>query len=95
MARIKWDGKPFSAAPVKQLSNGDWLMRALEHGPRFTVGTMLQVKKLDIISLDDKDTPDPAARAAELEAAMAEERKTLPTVAELLANKDKADAVEG
>lgn len=85
MALIKWNGsKHVSAEPVKQLSNGDWLMRTLEAGARFTLGTMIQVKADDIVNMDDTRA-EPAARAAELEQALAEERKGLPTVAELLA----------
>lgn len=84
MARIRWHGSVYTAKPVKQLNNGDWLMRSMEAGPRFTVGTMIQVKDADVVTLDDSEA-NPAARAAELEAAMAEERKTLQTVKELLA----------
>lgn len=97
MALVKWNSaKPFGAVPVQQLSNGDWLMRTLESGARFTVGTMIQVKEADIVkgTLYEDTKADPGARAAELEAALAEERKGLPTVAELLAKSkdDKAKA---
>ncbi len=93
MARIQWHGSQFTVEPIEQLPNGDWLMKSLEHGPRFTVGTKIQVKQADIISMDAAEMPDVAGSATKLEQALIEERKTLPTVREvLLANAKKAAA---
>lgn len=92
MARIQWGGSTYFATPIEQLPNGDWRMTAQEHGPRFTIGTEIHVKAAEIVSMDAAEMPpDPAASAAALEQAMADERKTLPTVREvMLANAKKA-----
>lgn len=88
MASIRWGGSVYSAEPIEQLPNGNWRMKALEHGPRFSVGTILEMKQNEIIEIAAAEMPpDPAASAAALERAMAEERKTLPSVGELLVQK--------
>lgn len=84
MARIHWHGTVYSATPIEQLPNGDWLMTANDHGPRFTVGTTIQVKTADIESMDAAETPDPHGSLAAVEKAMAEERKTIPSVRDVL-----------
>lgn len=87
MARIQWHGHTFTAKPIKELPDGGWLMEAQEHGARFTIGTKIKVQKREIIELASAEMPpSPDAGLAQLEAAMAEERKTLPTPAEIIAN---------
>lgn len=83
MARIRWHGSEHEAEPIQELPNGNWLMKAQEHGARFAIGTLIEVKPGEIVTMD-KGTPNPAATPAALEVAMAEERKTLPSVRELL-----------
>lgn len=95
MALIRWHGTIYSAAPVKQLPNGDWLMTANEHGPRFTVGTTIQVKQDDIENMDAAEMPDQFGSLAALEKALAEERKTLPSVRELLLQDAKRRTAPG
>lgn len=88
MARVRWHGHEFTADPIRQLPNGDWLMKTKGHGPRFTFGTEVMVKPDEIVEMAAAETP-PSDGLAELEAAMAEERKTLTPVAELLAKAPK------
>ncbi len=93
MARIRWNGQEFYADPVRKLPNGDWIMRAKQHGPRFTIGTEIAVAPNEIVEMASAEMPeDPQAAArslADLDRAMAEERKTLTPVAELLAKAPK------
>lgn len=84
MARIRWHGQEFIADPVRQLENGNWIMTAREHGARFTVGTEIEVKPGEIVEMAAAEAPAADESQAKLEAAMAEERKTLPSVQELL-----------
>jgi len=90
MARIRWYGQEFTAEPIKQLPNGNWLMRSKEHGARFVPGTEIEVRQSEIIEMAAAEKPtDPKASLGMLEAAMAEERKTLTPVTELLAQAPK------
>lgn len=83
MAQVRWQGQSFAAKPIKQLPNGNWLMEAQEHGARFTIGTQIEVKAAEVESMDAA-APDAAVSAAQLETAMAEERKALPSFRELM-----------
>lgn len=102
MARVRWHGAEFTAAPVRQLPNGNWLMVAQTHGARFAVGSQIEIRPDEVLEMTGPEMPpdgEPegypseegdkiAAEAqslAELELAMAEERKTLTPVGELLA----------
>lgn len=90
MAIVQWHGSNFAATPIKQFDNGDWLMRADTHTARCSPGTEIRVALNEIIELGDLTLPPPAPPpgdrgAAALEAAMAAERETLPSVKELLA----------
>jgi hypothetical protein len=87
VATIQWRGTNISATPIKQLENGDWLMRANQHGSRFAVGSQLRVQQNEIVEMAAAEMPPSAVAesAAALTQAMAEERKTLPTVQEVLA----------
>lgn len=88
MARVQWHGQNFNATPIEQYPNGDWLMESLAHGPRISVGTRIRVTSKEIIEMAAAETPpNPAESAATLETAMADERKTLPSIAELRAQR--------
>lgn len=87
MARIRWHGAEYTAVPVSQIDDKTWLMSMTQHGPRFTPGTEVHVKVSEIIEMAAAETPgdfETFLAASDLEADMAEERKTLPTVHELL-----------
>ncbi len=89
MAIVLWHGHRFSATPIKQLPNGDWLMTANVHGPRFTPGSEIEVAPGEIVEMASAEVPSETLQhafttAIGLEAAMAEERKTLPTPQELI-----------
>lgn len=93
MARIQWHGSTYNAEPVKPLEGGDWLMTMLEHGPRFAIGTLVRVKQSEIIEMAAAEMPaTPAQSAASLQQAMDEERKTLPTVEQLIARRNEPSA---
>lgn len=85
MARVRVFGQTFSATPVRRLPDGSWIMTANEHAARCVPGAEIKVAAAEIIEMAAAETPDPAASQAALDAAMAEERKTLTPVAELLA----------
>ena len=84
--RVRLDGTEFPAKFLNTLSNGNVLVEALAHGPRFVPGTHVEVCACDVISTDVPEPAhtDMAASAAALQAAMDEERKTLTPVAELI-----------
>lgn len=88
MARIRWDGKIYNAEPVRQLDGGDWIMRVLEHGPRFSPGTEVRVLASDVVEMSTAPVARPAliAGLAQLEADMAAERQTLPSVQQVIAS---------
>lgn len=90
MARVRWHGTEFYADPVRQLPNGNWLMIAKQHGPRFTIGTEIEVMQAEVVEMAAAETPPSYAESiAALELAMAEERKALPSPQELIANAPK------
>lgn len=96
MARIRWHGTTYSVEPIEKLPNGDWLMMANEHGPRFTIGTKIQVKAADIVDMNEHNPVKSAAEsAAALEKAMAAERKELPSVQEMLAKAPTGHEAQG
>lgn len=83
MAKVRWGSTVFEAKPIEQLPNGIWVMEALVHGPRFTVGGQVHVQPDEVMDWGEASV-DVAQSAAELDKAMAEERKTLPPVETLL-----------
>ena len=87
MAQVKIFGALVNADPVEELANGDWKMRSRAHTPRLAPGTIFIAKKAEIVEMAAAemapDTNSPGLAA--LEAGMAEERKTLPTPQELIA----------
>lgn len=87
MARVRWFGTEFFATPIRQLPNGDWLMRSAEHGARFSTGTELLVRQNEIVELAAAELPpeETAKKSAEpLQAAMDAEREQLPSVQSLV-----------
>jgi hypothetical protein len=100
MATIRIFGATVTADPVEQTPAGDWLMRVKQHTSRTAPGTVVLVKKSEIVEMAAAEMPvtssdlapaDPGGSLAELEAGMATERKTLPTFTEIhAANQDKA-----
>src|ERR1035437_5337542 len=86
MAKISWNGTPYNAEPVGELANGDWHMRMQQHGPRFTIGTVVLVKAKDIIETPAAETPPaPEASVAALQAAMDADKAARPTPTQLIA----------
>lgn len=85
MARIQWHGSTFLAEPKEQLPNGDWLMVMKEHGPRFTIGTLVRVTQKQVVEMAAAEMPDtPNAGLAALETGLAAERKEITPVGEML-----------
>lgn len=86
MARIRWNGIEYVGDPVRLLDdNKTWRFKMHQHGPRWAAGAEIDVKQGDIIEMAAAETPMVRdAGLAALEAAMAEGRETLPTVAQLL-----------
>ena len=89
MARVRWFGTTLAADPVQENPDGSWDMIARSHTARTVPGTRINVQKSEIVSMDPIAAPDVTASQAALEAAMAEERKTLTPVADLLARAPK------
>lgn len=86
MARVRWDGKVFNAEPVRQMANGNWIMRAQAHGARYSVGTEIEVTPGEIVEMStDTQVVSAQAGIADLEAAMAAERETLPSPQSVIA----------
>lgn len=98
--QVRMFGTTFPAAPVKQLPSGDWQMMALAHTGRTAPGTTIFVKESEVLDPQNLTAASPspetigAAGLAAVEKAMAEERKTLPTPAELIAQ-HQANLAEG
>lgn len=85
MARVRWFGTEFIADPIEERPDGSWLMRSREHTGRLSVGTEFVAKPKEIIEMAAAEIPPPAISMAALEAAMAEERKLLPSPQSLIA----------
>lgn len=93
MARVRVFGQSFNATPVigsdgnpKMTPDGNWIMTAHAHTARCVPGSEIEVHPDEVIEMAAAETPETevADSQAQLEAAMAEERKTLTPVAELL-----------
>ena len=86
MATIRWHGTEYVGEPVRLLDNGDWVFKMHQHGPRWAAGAEIQVKQSEIVEMAAAETPIVRdAGLAELDAAMAKDRETLPTVQDLIA----------
>lgn len=90
MARVQWHGTDFYAEPLEELPGGKWKMRAKSHHPRCSPGTVIIVAQDEILEMAAAEAPPTAESSAALEAAMAEERKMLPTFAEIHARNQAA-----
>ena len=87
MARVRMFGAEFAADLIEQLADGTWKAIARAHTGRTRPGTTIICKQSEIIegAAAEMPAPSPTAGLADLERGMAEERKTLPPVSELLA----------
>ena len=100
MARVRLGSILLTADPVEQKPNGNWLMRARQHTARTSPGTLIEIASKDVIEMAAAEMPGSAPQPedlsigpvpeekidwASLEKAMADERATLPTAAELIA----------
>ncbi len=81
--RVRIFGSEISATIVEMLPNGDSIMVSQEHNGRLSIGTRFRATPREIISYDETPS-DSLASLAKLQAAMEEERKTLPSVQSLL-----------
>lgn len=87
MAIVKFDGQQVQCKPVRQVNGStDWIMSSLQHTARLTYGTYFRVTADEIVKIDEHEVGVPGSRMgmAELEAAMAAERETLPTPAQVI-----------
>lgn len=87
MARVTWRGETFTAKPIRQNPDGSWVMQAMAHTARTAPGTIITVLPKEIVAgtLEDTTQGAPDSGQAALDAGMAEERKTLASPAELIA----------
>lgn len=99
MARVRFDGSVITADPVVELANGGFRMRSRQHAPRLSIGTEFEVTKGDVVEMAAAEMPanspipqdltighmpQDSIGLAELEFAMAQERLTLQSPAELI-----------
>lgn len=86
MALVRFGGGQVRCTLVSQNEHGSWLCRSLQHAPRLSVGTHFRVSSGDVIQKDEVDDLPAIAAASKssLEADMAAERETLPTVKQVL-----------
>lgn len=97
MAQVRWGGETFTAKPIEQNADGSWIMEALQHTGRTAPGTRITVQPGEIVAgtmpaagqADTTTAPADDGKAT-LEAAMAEERKTLVSPADLIAKAQAA-----
>src|SRR6266496_3008499 len=82
MARVRLGGEALNADPIRQNADGTWTMIARDHTARTSPGTEFTVTAREVIEMAAAEQP--SSGHAELNAAMAKERETLPPVAELL-----------
>jgi hypothetical protein len=87
VALINWHGKEYVGEPMRLLEDGKtWRFKMHQHGPRWAAGAEIDVRQSEIVEMAAAETPMVRdAGAAALEADMAKERETLPTVQELIA----------
>lgn len=92
MARVVWHGREFLAKPISQNPDGSWLMESMQHTARLAVGTRFIAQPGEVVegSMPAAGQPDTTAAPADngqaaLDAAMAAERKTLASPADLIA----------
>lgn len=88
MAIVRFDGERVRADPIRKVEAKGWIMKSLQHASRLTVGTEFSVPDDDVISMGPSEQPVTIGRPdhglAVLESAMAKERETLPTPAQVI-----------
>lgn len=82
MARVRMFGTEFAADVVRDNGDGTYLLRSRAHTARTAVGTQFTAKAGEV-SLESGELPNDDGRQT-LDAAMAAERKTLATPAEII-----------
>lgn len=86
MARVRLFGQEFNADLVKDNGDGTWQAISREHTGRSAPGTTITVSQSEIVEAAAAELPpSPAASQSALDAAMAKERETLPSPADLIA----------
>lgn len=86
MAIVRFDGERVRAEPIRKQGTG-WIMRSLQYAARLVPGTEFFVFADDVITMTPPDDGRPGAVAdsrSNIDAAMAKERETLPTPAEVI-----------
>jgi hypothetical protein len=90
MARVRLFGTEFNADPLYKVEGG-WIMRSHAHTSRCSQGTNIFVSHAEIIEMAAAEQPGPVPPGEDhLEAAMAAERETLPSFAEVDAKNGNA-----
>jgi hypothetical protein len=87
MARVRLFGAEFNADPLYKVEGG-WIMRSRAHTSRCSQGTNIFVSNAEIIEMAAAGPVPPGED--HLEAAMAAERETLPSFAEVDAKNGNA-----
>jgi hypothetical protein len=87
MARVRLFGAEFNADPLYKVEGG-WIMRSRAHTSRCSQGTNIFVSNAEIIEMAAAEQVPPGED--HLEAAMAAERETLPSFAEVDAKNGNA-----
>jgi hypothetical protein len=85
MARVRLFGTEFNADPLYEMPGG-WMMRSRAHTPRCSRGTAIFVSHAEIVEMWAAEQPP----ADNVNAAMAKERESLPSFAELDAKNGNA-----
>jgi len=98
MARVRAFGTEFAADLIENLGNGTWRARARTDTGRTAPGTVITVKQSEILEAAAAEmpiggapppelttTPSTSISLNDLETAMAKERETLPSPADLIA----------
>jgi hypothetical protein len=88
MARVRLFGTEFDADPLYEMPDG-WMMRSHHQTNRCAVGTTIFVRHSEIVEWSAAQIPAP-----DPEAAMATERETLPSFAEIDAKNGNAGTRE-
>lgn len=88
MAKVKFDGQVVDCSKVRRVDGSDdWIMSSRQHAMRLSPGSHFRVTQDEIISMIDEIEGDavPDAGLRDVEAAMARERETLPSVRQVIA----------
>lgn len=84
MAIVRFDGERVRCTPVRQ-EGSCWAMKSLQHAGRLIPGTEFFILDGEVISMGPEEQSIAIDHSlANLEAAMAKERETLPTPAQII-----------